>query len=116
MSNQPRPTRRPLQAPLSGAELRRQNCIFGNSGGVSAANREQGFVPAFLDRDTGAVYRARYRDGTLAPMHILDGLPGSLVVSRDFQGRATQLKESVEAGFLRGGRFFTRSEAVRAVA
>lgn len=115
MNRQPLPISNQFPCPLSVAELRRQNRVFANTGGVSSGNRDRGFVPAFIDRDTGMIYPACHRDGRPAPMHILDGLPRALVSHRDAQGRAVRLKASVEAGFLRAGRFFTRSEAARAV-
>ena len=101
--------------PLSPAELRRQNRIHAESGGVSAGNRDQGFEPAFIDRETGRSYRACFADGRPAPMHLLDGLPESLVESRCPNGRVTRLKQSVEAGFLRRERFFTRTQVARAL-
>ena len=116
MNSQPQRTSIPFTGSLSVAELHRQNEVFAQSGGVSAGNRQHGFLPAFMDHDTGLVYTACHRDGRPAPMHILDGLPDFLVTQRDPQGRPIGIKESVEAGFLRAGRFFTRSEAARAVA
>ncbi|MCP5450554.1 MAG: hypothetical protein H6972_08395 [Gammaproteobacteria bacterium] len=96
--------------------LRRQNQVFRGTGGVSAENRTLGFVPAFLDTQTGAVYRACFADGRPAPMHLLDGLPSAVVVSRDATtGRVTALKSSVQAGFLRAERFYTREQAAAAL-
>lgn len=95
--------------------LRRQNRVFRGTGGVSAGNRAQGFAPAFLDTHTGVVYRARFADGRPAPMHLLEGLPSSLVVERDAGGRAVAIQASVLAGFVRGTRFFTREQAAALV-
>ena len=116
MRSQPQPIAKPFPQALSGPELRRQNRAFRNTGGVSPGNRNHGFVPAFMDHDTGLVYAACHSDGRPAAMHILEGLPDCLVTHRDGEGRAVRLKESVEAGFLRNGCFFTRTEAARAVA
>jgi hypothetical protein len=46
---------------------------------------------------------------------MLDGLPTEWVVKRDPAGRVTAVKGSVVAGFLLGGRFYTREEAARVV-
>ena len=100
---------------LTAKVLRQQNRIFRGTGGVSAENRAQGFAPAFLDTQTGEVYRACFADGRPAPMHLLEGLPPALVVERDAGGRATALRSSVMAGFVRGTRFFTREQAAALV-
>lgn len=42
------PSARPEPA-LTARTLRRQNQVFRGTGGVSAENRTQGFVPAFLE-------------------------------------------------------------------
>jgi hypothetical protein len=96
---------------LTAKVLRQQNRVFRGTGGVSVENRAQGFAPAFLDTQTGVVYRARFADGQPAPMHLLEGLPAALVVERDAGGRATAIRPSVMAGFVRGTRFFTREQA-----
>ncbi len=117
----PMPAARPASTPSARPEpvlttrtLRRQNRVFRGTGGVSAENRTLGFVPAFLDTQTGAVYRACFADGRPAPMHLLDGLPSAVVASRDPTGRVTALKSSVQAGFLRAERFYTREQAAAA--
>ncbi|HET8700763.1 MAG TPA: hypothetical protein VFL97_03745 [Nitrococcus sp.] len=84
---------------------------FQGTGGVSANNRSLGFVPAFLDTDTGIVYISRNPNGTLASCHCLDGLPDALIAGRDRKGRVVAVKVSVIAGFERGGCFFTREQA-----
>lgn len=100
-----------IQPLLTNATLKRQNRIFRKTGGVSAGNRCCGFAPAFLDRETGAVYLARFADGRPAPMHLLDGLPPELVVKRSISGGVAAVKESVVAGFVRSDRFYTREQA-----
>lgn len=95
--------------------LLQQNKVFRKTGGVSANNRSQGFAPAFLDTETGVVYRARFADGKPAPMHLLEGLPSALVVKRDGRGRAIVIQPSVMAGFVRGTQFFTREQAAALV-
>ncbi|HRP96113.1 MAG TPA: hypothetical protein PL143_07665 [Rhodocyclaceae bacterium] len=95
--------------------LRDQNEHFRGTGGVSDGNRSLGFAPAFLDRDTGDIHRARFANGQPAPCHILDGLPAALVCERAACGRVLAVKASVVAGFVRDGRFLTRAEAAEAV-
>lgn len=116
------PVARPFSAPsarpesvLNARTLRRENQAFRGTGGVSAENRTQGFVPAFLDTQTGAVYRACFADGRPAPMHLLDGLPPTVVATRDATGRVLALKATVQAGFLREEQFYTRAQAAAAV-
>src|SRR5512144_2160490 len=99
------------KAALSTQVLRRQNLAFRGTGGVSTGNCSQGFVPAFLDTDTGSIYLARFADGRPAPMHLLDGLPSELIISRDAAGRCQAVKHSLIAGFVQAGRFYTREQA-----
>lgn len=82
-------------------------------GGTSAEAGGWGLVPAFMDRASGRVYPACYADGRPAPLHLLDGLPESLVVYRDQGGRVRTVKASVVAGFSARGRFYTREEVAR---
>ncbi|MCP5137852.1 MAG: hypothetical protein H6981_13755 [Gammaproteobacteria bacterium] len=99
----------------SNDSLKQQNRRFANTGGISQRNRGQGFLPAFRDEQSGAVYLSRTRDGNVAPVHMIEGLPDHLVMSRDRCGRAIRLVASVIAGFVRGDRFYTRQEAADAV-
>ncbi len=91
--------------------LKMENLIFEGTHGISEGNRHLGFVPGFLDRETGSVYRSCGCDGTPCFIHILDGLPDHLVVERNAWGRVSSVKGSVVAGFLRDGRFYTREQA-----
>lgn len=95
--------------------LIRENRRFAGTGGVSHANRAQGFRPAFRDRRTGAVYLSCYANGQPAAIHLFDGLPGELVEGRDARGQVIAVSALVESGFLRDGQFFTRAEAAAAV-
>ena len=94
--------------------LKDQNRRFAGTCGVSQANRVGGFVPAFTDHMTGAVYLSRFADGRQAPVHMLDGLPAELVMSRSRSGRVVAVRETVEAGFVRDGEFYTRKQAAAA--
>ena len=98
--------------PLGPEVLRRQTQAFRGSGGISQENAQAGFVPAFLDTETGCIYPSRFANGNDAPLHVLDGLPPELVVSRN-GGAVREVKATVIAGFVRNGRFFTRGQAAR---
>lgn len=80
--------------------------------GVDDGEQQRALQPAFRDTSTGIIYPSCFTDGRPAPMHILDGLPSSAVLARSPDGRVVAVKQSVEAGFSRGGRFYTREEAV----
>jgi hypothetical protein len=102
--------------PLGEAQLAHENDRYRGTGGVSEESRGFGFRPAFLDRDTLIVYPSRFADGRPGPFHALDGLPDDVVVARNAGGRVAAVKASVEAGFLRADRFYSREQAARAVA
>lgn len=91
--------------------LKADNQAFVGTGGVSADNHCRGFIPGFMDRETGAVYCSCWADGRPAPFHALDGLPAHLIRERDCCGHITAIKASVIAGFIRQGRFYTREQA-----
>lgn len=101
---------------LTSRGLRQQSRLYHGTGGSSSGNRGAGFVPGFVDRETGATYTSSYADGSRAPVHLLDGLPEVVIVRRSRKGKVTAVKGSVLAGFLRDGRFYTREEAARCLA
>lgn len=113
--NQSNYTNGSLTGELSPQTLQAQNRQFKGTGGVSQENRSSGFIPAFQDTLTGTVYRSCFANGAFAPVHVLDGLPSALVMQRSSSGRVVAVIDSVIAGFLRGGRFYTRNEAVNAM-
>jgi len=96
---------------LSVVRILAHNQRFAGTAGVSAGNRAQGFRPAFFDSDKGSVHLSRFADGRPAPMHVLDGLPGDVVVRRMHGGRVVAVKPSLVSGFVRENRFFTREQA-----
>lgn len=100
---------------LSTSLLKQQNYDYQGTGGVSEENKNYGFKPAFLDKETGTVYLARYSDGRIAPMHLIEGLPDKLIVERSSNGAALSIKEKIIAGFTRYGFFYTREQAAKAV-
>ena len=101
---------------LTPARLRKDNVTFAGTGGVSQRNRSGGFLPAFYDAESGSVEVARFRDGAPAPLHLLEGLPEAWVKQRRPSGQVMAVKDSIVAGFLRRGRFYTREQAARAMA
>ena len=100
-----------MNRPLTNAVLAAENETFAATGGVSERNREQGFVPGFLDTETGLVYRSRDAAGRAAAVHRIDGLPDDVVQLRDGFGRVARVKCSIVSGFLRADKFYTRNEA-----
>jgi len=61
--------------------------------------RDMGFRPAFFDYATGLIYLSRYRDGSEAPFHLLDGLPDAAVVRRTSCGKVAAAKPTLIRGF-----------------
>lgn len=100
---------------LTRKTLAEENCRFTGCGGISVENFHRGFVPAYLDTVTGSIHLSRFADGRCAPIHLLEGLPEGLVLRRDACGKVIAVKPSVNSGFLRGGQFYTREQAARAV-
>lgn len=100
---------------LSMTVLQDQNKRYMNTGGRSQENHSEGFRPAFSDTSTGVVYPSCFADGRLAPMHLLDGLPKDVVLERTTSGRVIAVKDSIVAGFIRAGQFYTRAEAAAAI-
>jgi hypothetical protein len=98
---------------LTADTLAAEKARYFGTAGCSAGNRSCGFRPAFQDRETGRVYLSAFADGRPAPVHLLDGLPPSLVLTRTPLGRVCAVKGSVVSGFARDGHFYTREEALR---
>ena len=104
-----------MEHAMTEGRLMQETLAHRGTGGVSAESRSHGFRPAFMDLETSAVYASCFVDGRWAPIHLLDGLPNELVLRRDPFGRVAAIKASVVAGFVRGGRFYSREEAGRSV-
>lgn len=96
--------------------LTRENFRYMGTGGVSANNRSQGFVPAFKDAETGIIYKSRFANGMPAPVHMLAGLPEELVEVHEELSTNLSLKSSVISGFIREETFYSREEARQATA
>ncbi len=100
---------------LTRKALKAQNHKFSHTAGVSCHNRTRGFLPGFLDQETGSVYPSCKADGSLAPIHMMDGLPECLIIARSASGRAAAIKRTVIAGFIREGHFYTREQVAHAL-
>ena len=101
---------------MTNERLELDNIVYAGSGGISQENHSQGFFPAFYDQETGEIELSRFANGTPAPVHLLEGLPDAWVVERDREGITRAIKQSVVAGFVRGGLFFTRQQAAQSLA
>lgn len=97
-------------------EQKRDSRIFHVNHGARDERRLNGFRPAFLDSETGRVYLSRYADGRPAPLHIFDGLPDEVVTARRHDGTVTSVKQTLQSGFSRNGKFYTRKQATISVA
>jgi len=93
--------------------LQHENRHYQGTRGVSQNNHSLGFRPAFLDTETGTIHLSRFANHCLAPIHVLDGLPDTLIDARDAAGRVASTKDWVVSGFERSGCFYTREEALR---
>jgi hypothetical protein len=100
---------------LTEASLESENLAYSGTPGISRENRDCGFSPAFLDTETGRIVESCFQDGQPAPLHVIEGLPDDWIVERDPSSRATAIKCTVIAGFVRNSRFYTRSQAAEAV-
>lgn len=100
--------------PITEEILALENLQHTGTPGVSANNRDQGFIPAFLDTETGNVYRSCYPNGRPAPIHMLAGLPEELVDSSNHsKGDHAVIKGSVVSGFILEQIFYSREEAAQ---
>ena len=100
---------------LNAHTLRRENARHEGTGGTSQCSSGMGFRPAFFDYATHTIHPSRFRDGRVAPFHVLDGLPDEAVAIRSDDGRVLATKATLISGFERNGFFFTRTAAARAV-
>jgi hypothetical protein len=92
------------------AEILEQRKLYDRMPGVSFGNLCFGFMPAFMDFESGETHLSVNPNGSIALIHSLDSLPLEWISGWDQAGKATDIKESVAAGFVRGGDFFTLDE------
>ncbi len=91
-------------------DLDDENVAYSGTLGVSTNNAARNFLPAFQDAVTGETHLSMNADGSPAMVHLLDGLPADWVLARDRGGSVAAIRDSVVAGFVRDGRFYTRAE------
>lgn len=103
-----------LRGVLTQGSLRHENVLYANTRGISQRNRSDGFRPGYLNRANGQSVLSRFSDGSLAPIHVLDGLPHSWIIRRDADGRVVEASPEIVSGFIRDGVFYTREEAIKA--
>jgi hypothetical protein len=94
-------------------EAQHENAAPGDGPGDDT--RDLGFRPAFFDYATGLIHLSRYRDGRMAPYHLIEGLPDEAVMTRASCGKVVAAKPTLIKGFERSGYFYTRRSAARAV-
>jgi len=100
---------------LTADDLVEQSMAFHGAGEVGDEHRAFGFLPAFLDRESGHIHLSCDARGIPAAIHQLDGLPREWVEARDNKGKPSMVKSSVVAGFVREGYFFTREQAAQLI-
>ncbi|MDH3451060.1 MAG: hypothetical protein OEN20_01480 [Gammaproteobacteria bacterium] len=100
----------PMLSAFTKQDLDDENLAYSGTLGVSTNNAARNFLPAFQDAITGETHLSMNNDGTPAMIHLLDHLPTEWVLAKDGDGRVLAVKDSVVAGFVRDGRFFTRAE------
>jgi hypothetical protein len=96
-------------------KLHQENLAYAGTGGISSNCRSGRFQAAFRHSLTGQIALPRFDNGKLAPMHLFCGLPDDWVERRDDHGQIVALCDSVEAGFVRDGVFYTRDQAAALV-
>lgn len=101
---------------LTRETLKAQNQKLSHTAGVSRHNRTLGYLPGFLDQETGSVYPSCKADGSLAPIHTMDGLPENLITARSASGRVAAVKRTVIAGFIKENHFYTREQVANGLA
>jgi hypothetical protein len=99
----------------AGPHLGLERRKYQGTGGLSENNGSLGFWPAFMEQSTHCIHLSRTADGQPAPYHCLAGLPESLILARDEQGRVTAVCSDLVSGFVRDGKFYTRAEAAASV-
>ncbi len=113
-AQQERSRSRSRRGVLTHLSLRDENVRYAGTQGVSQNNRPARFQPGYLDSRSGEWVLSRFRDGTPAPVHLLDGLPPTWVAQRDTDGHVTCTRPGIVSGFIRNGLFYTREEAIKA--
>ena len=96
---------------MNSRTLRRENQVFGRTGGVSKNNARRGFKPAFINIRNGRIELPKMKNGHRAPMHLIHWLPLEWAAVLNPDGSVQVLVPEIVAGFVRGGKFYTREQA-----
>lgn len=96
-------------------DLETENREYACTGGVSLNNSDFCFIPAFKDLESGRIEKSKFANGSLAPFHLLDGMPPEWIIDKDSSNRVTKIKEGIVSGFVLSGIFYSRDEAARYV-
>jgi hypothetical protein len=99
-----------MDSAMTKDQLNQQNLTYQNTQGISSNCAMSGYTPAFQDTLTGEIHLSKFADGRLAPIHVIDGLPQEWIVQRDENQRAILARDTIIAGFVRDGVFFTRKQ------
>ena len=91
----------------------RESATYLGTCGESVVAGQHKFLPAFCNRVDGRVELARLPNGKPAPMHLIAALPKAWAARCDEGGNVVELIDSVIAGFVKNGRFYTREEAAQ---
>jgi hypothetical protein len=100
---------------LTSDDIAQQSLAYRGTGGVSVENRAFGFLPAFLDRESGQIHLSCDARGIPAAVHQFDGMPADWIVKCGRDGKPCAVKASIVAGFVREGYFFTREQAAQLI-
>lgn len=96
------------------AKLNKEVVKYKGIGGISTEAIKNKFIPGFRDSETGLIYPSLDENGRPTGIHLLDGLPESMITERNKYGDVTKAKASLESGFIRDDQFYTRDDAVAA--
>lgn len=94
---------------LERAGERKRSMEISDKGGLMASI-SFGFLPAFRDVHTGETHLSINQDGSVSPIHLIDGVPSHWICECDELGRTISLKEGIVPGFVRYGRFYGHAE------
>ncbi len=89
-----------------------ENIHYQNTLGISGSNVEYGFMPAFLDRNSGKIYRSCFSDGRPSAVHLYDALPDAVITKRNNNNKPIAVNACIISGFLFNEQFYTREQTI----
>ena len=99
-----------MNRPLTSTALAEENRRCAHRRAVSANGASMRFLPAFRDTVSGETHLSLLPNGSVSPLHLLDGLPEHWILARDYRQRITAVRSSIIIGFVRNGKFYTREQ------